>query len=427
MTTRLVANRPFTDEELLEAVEAFERLGTKTAVATELGISVDSAKRRIYQAAERGLLGTEPVLPGYHISRVSRQENGDGVLERTWLTQTKEPVEPGEKFLVPDGQVIKGLSTLTDGQGRVQAQWVKTGTDNSTNDLVASLKAVFDAYEGKATLTDPPAYVDEDLLSVYPIADQHNGLLAWGLETGESYDLKIGEARLRECAARLIGQSPSSGQAIILNLGDYQHTDDQRNMTPGHGNLLDVDSRYFKILTAGVQLMQDVIDLALQRHGKVLVVNIPGNHDPHSSIALTVALSAFYRNEPRVTVYDKPADWFFHRFGQTLIGATHGHKAKPERMAIKLATSCREDWGLTRYHVLYYGHIHHESVKEVGDVRVESFQTLAGNDAWHEAGGYCSGKSLTSVTFHREEGEIGRHRVNVPAPPREVTQFEEAA
>ena len=167
--------------------------------------------------------------------------------------------------------------------------------------------------------------------------------------------------------------------------------------------------------------MRDVIELAKQKHRTVIVRTIPGNHDPHAAFALTVALSAFYENDPRVTVDDTPGEYFFHRFGQTLIGAHHGHRMKPERMAMKLATDCREDWGATRYHWFLFGHIHHETVKEVGDVRCESFQTLASNDAHHHASGYSAGRSLSSVTLHREDGEIGRHRVNIPPPRMIVT------
>lgn len=317
---------------------------------------------------------------------------------------------------LPLGQRVKGTSTLyrknDDGVWEEKIQWVKTRDDPQFQDLLTSLHDAFDGYRGRADLIDPPAHTDGDLLSVYPIADQHVGLLAWGRETGENYDLKIGADRLRDCAKRLIAQSPPSKQAIILNLGDWQHTDDGKNMTPRSGNQLDVDGRYVKVLTTGVQLMMDIIECALQKHETVLVRNIPGNHDPHASVALTVALGAFYASNPRVTVDDDPSDFFFHRFGATLIGANHGHKMRAPDMAMSMAVRRREEWGQTKYHWFMFGHIHHETAKEIGDVRCESFQTLAAKDAHASASGYNSGQSLTSVTLHMEDGEIGRHRVN---------------
>lgn len=368
------------DEVLQEAVDLRNAHPTLRAAAEAAGVSWSAFENRLRRAAERGLDGSIP-----------------------------NPL--------PLGQKVKGTSTLyrrdEDGNWQERLQWVKTKDDPALQNLTAALKEAFDAYQGRAKLVAVPKNTDGDLLSVYPIADQHNGLMAWGAESGENYDLKIGAARLRSCMTRLVSQSPASKGAIILNLGDWQHADDQKNATPASGHQLDVDGRYFKILTTGVQLMMDCVDLALQKHETVLVRNIPGNHDPHASIALTVALSAFYSKNPRVVVDDDPSDFFFHRYGSTLIGANHGHKAKPVDMAMSMAVRRREDWGATKFHYFYFGHIHHESAKEVGDVRCESFQSLAAKDAYGAAHGFNSGQSLTSITIHREDGEIGRHRVNI--------------
>lgn len=403
---------PLTDEQLQEVVKLRAAHPSTEAAARAAGIPVSTLKCRLKRAAEKGLCGTKPVIPGFRLASVTTQEDENGAITKTFIQQKPEH---GEEWQLPEGHIVKGISALVDEDGREIIKWIKTRTDTATPALVEALKKVFEEYKGLSAEDLVPWHgnVADELLSVYPIADQHNGLLAWGKECGESYDLQIGIERLRSCMKRLISQSPASKQAIILNLGDWQHNDDMKNMTPGHGNILDVDSRYFKILTAGVRLMKDCIDMALQKHEHVLVRNIPGNHDPHASIALTVALSEFYSNNPRVTVDDSPGDFFYHRFGATLIGATHGHKLKPDKMAMAMAVTRREDWGATKYHWFLFGHIHHETCKEVGDVRVESFQTLAAKDAFSVGGGYVSGQSLSSITLHREDGEIGRHRVNI--------------
>lgn len=383
------------------------------AGAERLGISKSAFHDRLKRAAERGMLGTKPVLPGFAIKSTSAQTDKDGNIEREWVQQGKEP---GEPFQLPDGQLVRSLSVLTDGNGREMLRWTKTREDTCVPDLVEALKGTFDAYTGKSELIHPPARSDADLMSVYPIVDQHHGMLGWRGDASENYDVEIGSRRLLTSASRLIAQSPPSRNALILNLGDWQHTDDAKNMTPRSGHILDVDGRYFKVLTTGVKLFMQVIELALQRHEIVTVRNLPGNHDPHASIALTVALAAFYDNNPRVVIDQDPSDFFFHEFGQTLIGANHGHKMKPADMAMTMAVRRREAWGRTRYHWFLFGHIHHETAKEIGDVRVESFQTLAGKDAHAHSCGYSSGQSLTSVTLHIEDGEIGRHRVNIPPP-----------
>jgi len=369
-----------TDEELLQAVEVRNRHRTMKAAAAELGVKWHTLELKLRRAAERGLDGSTPAP-------------------------------------LPIGQVVSGISSLYKmneaGEWEEKLQWVKTKSDKQTEDFIAAIKATFDQYEGRAKPAPAPKTSDKDLLSVYPIADQHNGLMAWGEETGEDYDLKIGADRLRACASRLISQSPDAKQAIILNLGDWQHNDDSKNATPASGNVLDVDGRYMKVLTTGVQLMQDVIELALQRHDTVLVRNLPGNHDPHAAIALTVALNAFYSKEPRVTISVDPSEFFFHRFGQNLLGANHGHRMKPADMAMMLAVRCKEDWGATKFKHFMFGHIHHATLKEIGGVMVESFQTLAAKDGWSHAKGFTSGQSLTGLTYHKEDGPVGRHQVHI--------------
>jgi hypothetical protein len=409
-----MATPPVSDEEITRRITAYELHDRNQTLAAEaLGISRYAIQHTLRTAAKRGLLGTKPVLPGYEISKTTAETNEVGEIVREFIQQRPAREEPYE---TPAGHVIKGISSLVDSQGNIIQQWIKTQKDKVLPDLIEAIKAAFEGYKGIVPLVRGPTACDLDIMSVYPIADQHNGLLAWGAETGESYDLKIGADLLRSCASRLIDQSPPSHEAVILNLGDWQHTDDQKNMTPRGGNLLDVDGRYFKVLTTGVQLMMDVVELALQKHNMVTVRNIPGNHDPHASIALTVALANAYSKNERVFVDDDPSPFWFKRFGQSLLGATHGHTLKPDKMAMAMAVLKREDWGNTRYHHFYFGHVHHDSAKEVGDVRVESFQSLAARDAYSVAGGYVSGRSLTSITFDREQGEVGRHRVNVPPP-----------
>jgi hypothetical protein len=410
------------DEELHEAVRLVQEHGDVPAAARATGMAVSTLYTRYTRAVAYGMLGFDPVLPGFEIKQTATAYDASGKKLREWIQQRPES---GEPFELPKGQVVKEISAYLDPNDRVRGKWVKTHSDKVLSNLVEVLKETFQDYNGKAPLIEAPVLSEERLLSVYPIADQHHGMMAWARETGTDYDLKISAERLRTCMQRLVAQAPPSKNAIILNLGDWQHTDDSKNVTPGSKHGLDVDSRYFKILTSGVQLMMDCVDLAAQRHENVLVRNIPGNHDPHASIALTVALSAFYASNPRIKVDLDPSAFFFHRHGATLIGAAHGHRMRANRMALAMAVRCREAWGETKYHWFLFGHIHRETVEEIGDVRVESFQSLAANDAYAAGSGYTAGHSLVSVTLDSEYGEIGRHRVNI-APLYQTTSDTES-
>jgi hypothetical protein len=412
-----------TTPELLSVYNNIAEFPSLKQVAKQLGVSKKTVQNRIgalraaghegiisrVKDASVGRLGFDPVLPGFHVTRAAVEEDAEGEVQRRWIETRRAP---GDKFEIPKGHVIKGVSAFVDKDKNVLAEWIKTRED-TTGNLVEALQDAFKEYRGGARIEPAPQYVNADLLTVYPLADLHLGMHSWGRETGESYDLKIAVKRARQMMSYLIGQSQPSKEALILDLGDLFHMNDQKNMTPRSGHILDVDGRWPKVLAAGVRLMMDMIEMALQRHEIVRFRALPGNHDPDAAIALTVALSVFYEDHPRVIIDDNPSLIFYHRFGKVLLGASHGHTMKPDRMAMAMASDCPEDWGMTIWKAFFFGHIHHESAKEIGPVRVESFNTIAAKDAHAHGGGYRSGQALTAITYHRELGEIGRHRTNL--------------
>lgn len=403
--------RPLTEEQCQEVADAWVRhRKSRSAAAAELGMPLSRFRDRLGVAARRGMLDYQPVMPGYEVAGVSSIVGPDGAIKRQTVHQRPER-HAGRP--VPAGHVVKGVSSLLDAAGRTVQQWVKTREDRS-QDYAAAIRESLKEFQGLAPSVDPPSSVDSDLLTVYPIADQHLGMMAWGDETGESYDLKIGAARLTETATDLVAQSPRSGTALILNLGDYYHADDQTNATPASGHRLDVDGRYPKVMRAGVDLMMRIVGLALQRHGRVIVRNLPGNHDPHASVGLSIALDLFYSRSDRVSVDLSPSEWHFQRFGDVLLGAHHGHRTTAEQMVMHMASACQADWGEAPYRYFYHGHFHTEKAKTVAGVVCEGFQTLAGRDSYTAAMGYSSARSLVSITHHRTRGERSRHRVNLP-------------
>ena len=313
----------------------------------------------------------------------------------------------------PPGHTVKGISTLYDDQGQIVQQWVKTRADEYDLDaIIDTIRTAFDDLEA-AKPVPPPANADAALATVYPLPDLHMGLYAWGKEAGDDYDLKIADRVNRDAFARLMASSPSSGVAVVLGLGDLLHADNTDNRTARSGNALDVDTRYSQVLHTATQFMVFAIDQALNRHGRVVVRNLPGNHDTHSALAISMALWAWFRNEPRVTVDTDPSYFWWWSFGTNFLGATHGDMAKMADLPLIMAASKPEAWGQAKHRLILTGHIHHKSALELGGVIVESFQSTAARDAWHQASGFRSGRSLTSITLHYERGEIGRAKVTI--------------
>lgn len=321
--------------------------------------------------------------------------------------------EYGQTKPVPTGQVIRGVSTQYDRNGDISQQWVKTKQDDDLQHAYEAFQEFAAAYEGyskapQSLSRSASRDLDERLLSVYPLGDPHVGMYAWGEETGEDFDIQIVEEVMLKAIHNLVAVAPPSHQAVIINLGDFFHTDWAKNVTVASGNQLDVDTRYPKIIQIGLMIMVAMIDMALTKHKKVKVIICIGNHDETSSVWLGVSLDAWYRNNDRVEVVIPKGMFTYHQHGAVLLGATHGHTTKPDKLPMTMARDCREIWSSTRFWRWYTGHVHHESVKEYAGVVVETFRTLAGRDSWHHGRAYRSDRDMRVDIWHDTKGWRGR-------------------
>ena len=400
---------PLSDEVLQEAVDALKLHGRKHLACKALGINDSTFDHRLKLAARRGMmLDHPPAMPGFRISQVTEGPNGKSIQQKPELADARP---------LPEGHLVKGVSRLQNGDGEILLEWVKTARDTQDSAaLNAAIHDEFKQYKGYAKLIPPPKDTYADLCNYYPIVDPHIGALSYGKETGESNDLKIGVERVQGTLQRLIGWSPPAETAVIINTGDFFHADDQRNATPASGHQLDVDGRDQKVKWAGVNMLRTTIDFALQRHRRVIVKNLKGNHDPESAKWLNISLGLFYSNEPRVEIdpADANNDHFFHLFGVNYVGATHGHTMKPDRMYVMMAEDNPEYWNASLYRWCIFGHIHHETKKQIGSLICDSFSQPVPRDSYAHSHGYRSGSAMESITLHREGGERGRNRQNFP-------------
>lgn len=311
--------------------------------------------------------------------------------------------------------VVKGTSTYYDEEGKVRGQWVKTQIDRSQAEeaIKTFVKSLSQDTKGLSPLVPEPRATLGDLLAVYPFGDPHIGMYAWAKETGEDFDLDTAERLTLGAVDSLVASAPPADTAILLLLGDVFHADDQSNQTPSHKNQLDVDSRYPKVIAVGIKTFRHAIQRALEKHQKVIVREEPGNHDPHAKWALLFALSAYFENNPRVEIDLSPSKFWYYKFGQCLIGSTHGDTVKPDQLPGIMAADRPADWGSTKHRHWFQGHIHTTTSKEYPGVVWEAFRTLAAKDAWTAGHGYRAGRDMRCIVFHKDHGEIARLRCDI--------------
>jgi hypothetical protein len=290
--------------------------------------------------------------------------------------------------------------------------WQKVSADKAAMEeqFLAFVEEAATPLKGLAPYIAPPQAANDALLAVYPIGDHHYGMKADPDETGDAYDCKIATRRLTAAIDHLSATAPPAKEALLLNLGDYFHANDSSNQTPASGNLMDVDTRFGQVFDSGAMALIHCVLRLLEKHERVTVWNMRGNHDPDAAQALAVAMSFYFHNEPRVHVDRGTSLYKFMRFGKNLIASHHGHGAKATDLPLLMAVDRPDDWAATEHRVWHLGHFHHKSMKEHPGCDVEIHRTLAGTDAWHAGKGYRSKRDMTVIIYHRELGEVQRNR-----------------
>jgi len=347
--------------------------------------------------------------------KVSKQ-NFDAVKKAVYAKAAQHGYSPEHDWThrIPDGQKVKGVSTLYGADGEVKVQWVKSTEDaRRQQEMFEAMVAGFtDTLPREEATAGPDGPMSENLMACYPVGDHHMGMLAWHEETGKDYDLKIAERLLMGAANHLTGIAPKCEQATIVFLGDFMHYDSFFAVTPTSRNQLDADSRYPRMVRYAIRSMRYLIERVLSQHLFVRIIVEIGNHDLSSSIFLMECLAAVYEFEDRVTIDTSPAHYHYFTFGNTLVGTHHGHGAKMLQLPLIMAADRPEEWGASTYRYWWTGHVHHDQTKDYHGTKVESFRVLAPNDAWAQEKGYRAMQDMKCIILHSEFGEVSRHTVN---------------
>ncbi len=406
------------DEQCIEAYQAYVAAGNNQVhAARDLGLQRSTFRHRLKRYYERNLGGELPIsiAPGQEIKERTEAFDAKGNLRFTSIRVGKES---GDVFDPPAGHEVVGISAFTDSEGRTTRKWVKTkqsAVDRET--IMSGIKLAIEKLvePGERAPILPPEHTDPDLLNLHPLPDLHLGLYAWGRQTGTAWDLKTALAVYRKYMQRLIERSPAAKTGVILGGGDLLHADDETKRTRRSGNVLDVDTRYPKVLSEACMLLVYQVDLALAKYEKVIVRILPGNHDEDSAVAVTWFLAAWYRNEERVQVDTDPGEFWFHQHGEVMIAGNHGHNTKVKDMPAIMAARRKEMWGATTFRYAHGFHIHHrhKGADEAGGVIWETHQSPAAQDGYHDSAGYVSGRSLCTITYRADRGETGRSTENI--------------
>lgn len=350
------------------------------------------------------------------IGRTNREAAAHlGVHERTYrkrraaLARKGWSPEHGLQVQYPDGYKMGKVTIQRNAAGEVERTWERMCEDSERQLLMmqAAIEAMGEQIPRAAPVA-APAPKKANLANCYVITDYHMGMLSWHEETGADWDLRKAEDLIVKWFSVAIDRAPEAEVGIFAQLSDLLHFDGMDAVTPASKHLLDVDTRFAKVVRSAIRVLRQIIEMLLLKHNKVHIVMADANHDPVSQIWLREWFSALYENEPRITVDRSPSPYNAYEFGKVALFFHHGHKRRVSNVSEVFAAQFREIFGRTKHAYAHLGHLHHIDIKENNLMIVEQHRTLAPADAYAARGGWITGRDAKVITYDCERGEVGR-------------------
>lgn len=338
-----------------------------------------------------------------------------GVHERTYrkrraaLARKGWSPEHGLQVQYPDGYKMGKVTIQRNAAGEVERTWERMCEDSERQ--LVMMQAAIEAMGEQIPRAAPvaaPSPKKANLANCYVITDYHMGMLSWHEETGADWDLRKAEDLIVKWFSVAIDRAPEAEVGIFAQLSDLLHFDGMDAVTPASKHLLDVDTRFAKVVRSAIRVLRQIIEMLLLKHNKVHIVMADANHDPVSQIWLREWFSVLYENEPRITVDRSPSPYNAYEFGKVALFFHHGHKRRVSNVSEVFAAQFREIFGRTKHAYAHLGHLHHVDIKENNLMIVEQHRTLAPADAYAARGGWITGRDAKVITYDCERGEVGR-------------------
>jgi len=144
----------------------------------------------------------------------------------------------------------------------------------------------------------------KDLFNAFYLGDPHMNMLSWARETGQDWDLNIALKHHDAAMADLLSRAPTASEGMLCTLGDLFHNDSLKAITPGSGNVVDVDGRLMKSWDATVLMVERILQQMLRQYDHVHYVCVPGNHSETLERVFAACLRISFKKEKRLTVHD---------------------------------------------------------------------------------------------------------------------------
>lgn len=334
--------------------------------------------------------------------------------------------------------VAKGRVTLLQVRAEFERSFTgqREALEQAWNEMLEDIRRHAPPYECPVIVpVQHTMGIDNPVLLEIAVCDPHFGMLAWGREVGQPYDLEIAQRDYAAAVENLLGFHRIYPVEKILFLAgnDLLHVDgpaptgkgSNRGGATAAGTVQDIDSRLAKQFTIARRALVAAIDLA-RTVAPVDVMIVPGNHDTQQMYRMGEVLAAWYRNAEDVQVIFDPNKRKFYGWGANAFLFTHGEEYARQRESLPLifATECPPElWVSSKHREIHTGHNHgrktgrYMPTSEVSESRAiitRSLPALTPIDAWHHEEGYKHERAATALVYRKSGGLVGLHEFSLP-------------
>lgn len=440
MTTH--SYRPHPSDKLQQVFEKVEQYGAALSrIAAELGLTIGQVagiKRRHREEWDAALRrwsksdGSKPADGASFDEEVTTRQEG-GTVEFKSKSQRIKTVEDllahvnadlenyeVVSFEATSNEVVTKDPTTGDvtvtPYHRVWAKLkLKAGIPWMDLAEVMIQKAITERGPRKAPAVRVPDETAPGTWQVLVIADPHFGKYSWRGTTGyEDYDLNIAQQHVLGSAIELMERADHTyrpTRRTIAFLGDVFHYDTPQGTTTG-GTPLERDGRMPKMVDIGTDTIMEIITWSSST-ADTDVLFVRGNHDEALTTFLQKMIATVFEDDPRVTVDRSHTHRKYLYHEGTLLGFTHGDKAKKHLAAI-MPHEAKEHWGNSTYYEFHTGHTHAmkaewaRPVETIDGVLVRVAPAICPPDDWHSDHGFVGSlRAMESFIYRPGGGLLG--------------------
>lgn len=226
-------------------------------------------------------------------------------------------------------------------------------------------------------------YSEDGVVLVIILTDEHLGMFAWGQETPENFDMKIGikgnTNAIKTICRKILAMNIKLKKIILVTDGDIIHIDNNDNSTT-NGTRQQVDGRPQKIILEAKKFLIEICNTLLEI-APVEYIYVEGNHDRILGWCLAEMVAGVFEDEEDITFDTAPRPHKYRVIGKAMACFTHGEA--PDSRLFDLARNLNMEEAVhCELQIVYAGHQHVAKITPFAGGYVERVPTTAPLCQW---------------------------------------------